>query len=81
MADAIAQTLDARPRCARAPRERGVPQRGRVGVPEHLARLRPGTRALVVTMRPDDAFPALDPAAFRTDGTGFVVVTDPAARP
>lgn len=52
---------------------------GGLGVPEHLLRYRPETRTLVVTMRPDDAYPALDPAAFRgTDG--FFVVVDPASR-
>lgn len=52
---------------------------GGLGVPEHLGRYRPGTRALIVTMRADDAFPDLDPAAFRTDAGGFVVVTAPPA--
>jgi uncharacterized iron-regulated protein len=52
---------------------------GGLGVPEHLLRYRPETRTLIVTMRPDDAYPALDPAAFRgTDG--FFVVVDPSVR-
>ena len=52
---------------------------GGLGVPEHLLRYRPDTRVLVVTMRPDDAFPALDASAFRgTDG--FFVVVDPSVR-
>ncbi len=50
---------------------------GGLGVPEHLARYRPGTRVLVVTARPDAAFPALDPAAFRGTEGGFFVVTAP----
>jgi len=53
---------------------------GGLGVPEHLARYRPGTRALVVTARPDDDFPALDPEAFRGTDGGFFIVVDPAAR-
>ncbi len=52
---------------------------GGLGVPEHLERYRPGTRALVVTMRADGAFPDLDPEAFRTDAGGFLVVTAPRA--
>ena len=52
---------------------------GGLGVPEHLERYRPGTRALIVTMRADAAFPGLDPDAFRTDAGGFVVVTVPPA--
>jgi uncharacterized iron-regulated protein len=53
---------------------------GGLGVPEHLARYRPGTKALVVTARPDDAFPALDPEAFRGTDGGFFIVVDPSAR-
>jgi len=53
---------------------------GGLGVPEHLARYRPGTRALVVTARPDDAFPNLDPEAFRGTDGGFFIVVDPATR-
>jgi uncharacterized iron-regulated protein len=50
---------------------------GGLGVPEHLARYRPGTRTLVVTARPDDDFPALDPEAFRGTDGGFLIVVDP----
>jgi uncharacterized iron-regulated protein len=53
---------------------------GGLGVPEHLARYRPGTRALVVTARPDDAFPDLDPEAFRGTDGGFFIVVDPSTR-
>ncbi len=53
---------------------------GGLGVPEHLLRYRPETHTLVVTMRPDDAFPALDPTAFRGTEGGFFVVVDPASR-
>ncbi len=80
MADALATALDARPGALVLHVNGTFHSEGGLGVPEHLARLRPGARALVVTMRPDAAFPVFDPAAFRTDGTGFVVVTDPAAR-
>lgn len=53
---------------------------GGLGVPEHLARYRPGTRALVVTAKPDDAFPDLDPESFRGTDGGFFIVVDPSAR-
>jgi hypothetical protein len=53
---------------------------GGLGVPEHLLRYRPDTRVLVVTMRPHDAFPALDASAFRGTDGGFFVVVDPSVR-
>lgn len=53
---------------------------GGLGVPEHLLRYRPETRVLIVTMRPDEAFPALDTAAFRGTEGGFFVVVDPSVR-
>jgi len=53
---------------------------GGLGVPEHLARYRPGTRSLVVTARPSSAFPDLDPEAFRGTDGGFFIVVNPATR-
>lgn len=53
---------------------------GGLGVPEHLARYRPGTKALIVTARPDAAFPDLDPEAFRSTDGGFFIVVDPSVR-
>ena len=50
---------------------------GGLGVPEHLGRYRPGTRALVVTMRADDAFPAFNPEAFRAGAGDLLIVTAP----
>lgn len=80
MAQALADALDAHPGALVLHVNGTFHSEGRLGVPEHLARLRPGTRVLIVTMKPDEAFPDLDPSSFRTDGTGFVVVTDPAAQ-
>ena len=80
MGHAIAAFLDANPE-ARVLHLNGVfHSEGGLGVPEHLARYRPGTRTLVVTARPDDAFPALDPEGFRGSEGGFFIVVDPAAR-
>lgn len=53
---------------------------GGLGVPEHLARYRPGTRALVVTMRAGDSFPAFDPEAFRAGAGDLLIVTAPRPR-
>lgn len=50
---------------------------GGLGVPEHLERYRPGTRALVVTMRAAGTFPAFDPEAFRARAGDFLIVTAP----
>ncbi len=77
MAEAIAEALDAHPGALVVHVNGTFHSEGGLGVPEHLARLRPGTRTLIITMKPDDAFPDFDPASFRTADTGFVVVTDP----
>ncbi len=77
MADAVAGALDAHPGALVVHLNGTFHSEGGLGVPEHLARLRPGTRVLVVTMKPSASFPDLDPESFRTGGTGFVVVTDP----
>ena len=51
----------------------------RLGVPEQLARYRPGARAVVVTIVPDEGFPAFDAARLGRLGD-FVIITDPAVR-
>ena len=51
----------------------------RLGVPEQLARYRPKTRAVVVTIVPDEGFPAFDAARLGRLGD-FVIVTDPAVK-
>jgi uncharacterized iron-regulated protein len=50
----------------------------RMGVPEQLARYRSKARAVVVTIVPDDGFPAFDAARLGRLGD-FVIITDPAA--
>jgi len=53
----------------------------RMGVPEQLAHYRPGARAVVVTIVPDEGFPGFDAARLGRLGD-FVIITDPAlARP
>jgi len=53
---------------------------GRLGAPEHLARYRPETRAVVVTILRGEGFPDFDAA--RHAGLGdFVILTDPAVPP
>jgi uncharacterized iron-regulated protein len=50
----------------------------RLGIPEHLARYRPGVSMVVVTMVPHKSFPDFD--AEKMNGQGdFVIVTDPKA--
>jgi hypothetical protein len=51
----------------------------RLGVPEQLARYRPKARAVVVTIVPDEGFPAFDAARLGRLGD-FVIVTDPAVK-
>jgi uncharacterized iron-regulated protein len=51
----------------------------RMGVPELLARYRPKARSIVVTIVPDEGFPAFDAARMGRLGD-FVIITDPAAR-
>ena len=51
----------------------------RLGVPEQLAHYRPKTRAVVVTIVPDEGFPAFDAARLGRLGD-FVIVTDPAVK-
>ena len=57
------RTPQARPRRARPPRQRHLPQRGAMGVPEQLARYRPKARAVVVTIVPAEGFPDFDAAS------------------
>jgi uncharacterized iron-regulated protein len=50
------------------------------GIPEHLARYRPGTTSLVVTIVRDKSFPSWKEMDMK--GTGdFVIVTDPHVKP
>ncbi|HWK55651.1 MAG TPA: ChaN family lipoprotein [Hyphomicrobiales bacterium] len=51
-----------------------------LGIPEHLARYRPGASMLVITLVPDKLFPAFDHGALNGLGD-FVIVTDPALQP
>jgi uncharacterized iron-regulated protein len=51
----------------------------RMGVPEQLARYRPKARAVVVTIVPEDDFPAFDAARLGRLGD-FVIITDPAVK-
>src|SRR5438270_1034845 len=48
-----------------------------LGVPEQLAHYRPKARVVVVTILPDDGFPAFDAARLGKLGD-FVIITDPA---
>jgi len=50
----------------------------RMGVPEQLSGYRPKTRAVVVTIVPDEGFPAFDAARLGRLGD-FIIITDPAA--
>jgi len=50
----------------------------RMGVPEQLARYRPKVRAVIVTIVPDEDFPAFDASRLGRLGD-FVIITDPAA--
>ena len=50
----------------------------RMGVPEQLARYRPKARSVVVTVVPDEGFPAFDAGRLGRLGD-FVIITDPAA--
>jgi uncharacterized iron-regulated protein len=79
MGYAIASFLDENPEARVVHLNGTFHSEGGLGVPEHLARYRPETRMLVVTAKPDDAFPALDADAFR-GSDGFFIVVDPAAR-
>src|SRR5437763_16933256 len=49
----------------------------RLGVPEQLAHYRPKARVVVVTILPDDGFPAFDAGGMGKLGD-FVIITDPA---
>ena len=51
----------------------------RLGVPEQLARYRPKARAVVVTVVPEESFPAFDAARLGRLGD-FVIITDPKAK-
>ena len=50
----------------------------RMGVPEQLVRYRPKARSVVVTVVPDEGFPAFDAGRLGRLGD-FVIITDPAA--
>jgi uncharacterized iron-regulated protein len=50
----------------------------RLGIPEHLARYRPGASMVVVTMVPGKSFPDFDAEKMKGQGD-FVIVTDPKA--
>ena len=50
----------------------------RLGVPEQLRHYRPKSRAVVVTIVPDEGFPAFDAARLGRLGD-FVIITNPAA--
>jgi uncharacterized iron-regulated protein len=76
----IAAFLDANPEARVVHLTGTFHAEGGLGVPEHLARYRPETRVLVVTAKPDDAFPALDADAFRDSEGGFFIVVDPAVQ-
>lgn len=47
-----------------------------LGILDHLARYRPGTSMLVITMLPEKSFPAFEPETMRDQGD-FIIVTDP----
>lgn len=49
----------------------------RLGVPEQLLHYRPKARAVVVTILPDEGFPAFDAARLGALGD-FIIITDPA---
>jgi uncharacterized iron-regulated protein len=76
MAASVAEALERHPGALVVLVAGAFHSEGGLGVPEHLARLAPGARALTVTMRPHPAFPALAPDAFRP-GDDFVVVIAP----
>ena len=73
MAHAVAKHLDAVPGALVVHVNGSFHSEGGLGIPEHLARYRPGTRTLVVTLRPDG-----DGALA---GNDFVIVTRGARAP
>ncbi|MEM8560352.1 MAG: ChaN family lipoprotein [Bacteroidota bacterium] len=75
MADAIAQHLDSAPRALVLHVTGSFHSESGLGVPEHLARLRPDARVLIVTMRPADDLTVFD-ADTHTGLGDFVVLTD-----
>ncbi|MEL6771004.1 MAG: ChaN family lipoprotein [Bacteroidota bacterium] len=75
MADAIAQHRAAEPDALVLHVTGSFHSEGGLGIPEHLARLRPGDRVLIVTMVPASALDAFDLEAHAGLGD-FVVLTD-----
>ena len=69
MAHRIARALDDRPGALVIHVNGSFHSEGRLGIPEHLARLAPEARTLVVTMRPDDGTPPI------AEGDDFVILT------
>jgi uncharacterized iron-regulated protein len=79
MAHAIATSLDRNPEGRVLHVSGSFHSEQHLGIPEHLARYRPGTSTLVVTMVPDKLFPAFDRHSLMGLGD-FVIVTDPRLR-
>jgi uncharacterized iron-regulated protein len=80
MAYSIAQTLMQRPEALVLQVNGGFHSEERMGVPTQLARYRPGTRVLVVSIHSGQGFPSFDAAKLGRLGD-FVVLTDPALKP
>ena len=79
MAYSIAETLIRRPDARVLHVNGSFHTEHKLGIVDHLARYRPKTPTLVVTMLRHKGFPKWD-AASMTDSGDFVIVTDPAVR-
>ena len=80
MAQSIADYLDHHPEGRVLQINGSFHSAQRLGIPEHLARYRPGVSMLVITMVPDKFFPSFDHLTLRGMGD-FVIVTDPELQP
>ncbi len=80
MAHAIATTLDRHPATTVVHVNGSFHSDEHLGIVEQLARYRPGTRVAVISIAPDDSFPALDSDAGDKRAEVFIV-TDPTWQP
>jgi uncharacterized iron-regulated protein len=79
MAYSIAQALKAHPNAHVLQVNGGFHSQRRLGILEHLARYRPQTKSIVVTISRNRSFPAWDEKKLAALGD-FVVVTDPSLK-
>lgn len=76
MAFSISETLRSRPQARVLQMNGGFHSENRLGILDHLARYRPGTKCIVITMAPHKSYPEW---SAELAGKGdFVIVTDPA---